>query len=495
MVYAKSKLFVSEGPGSDSVLVYTPSGSLVHTIIGQPGADGMALSADGDTLYVALSSTDEISVINTTTYAQHELTVDSCPTYLALAAGRLFYSFGCSQGTGGVSNIDPSTGGTPVSNLTSLNLPPLLVGAGNVIATAQQNLEPATVGTYSAATTGVLTPTKSMSVGAPPNDLALSPTGTSLVTAGGGGDDYIEYASATLKQTAEFTTSDRPITAAISPNGAHLVGGLDGTGDLVNLYTGTKSAPVWQRFGATTAPKSWAVGTSDQVLPGSLTFTPSGSAVYGLVLEASNGAVALFGSDITTAATTDHLTIATSNEAHPVVASMKLSGRGSVAFTTTSRGNTTQLGSVATNSHGVAKVSFRSLFNGSVRAIFEGSASHYPVAVSKSFKVAAKTGLTLSGSYAKRHGVELFRKRGKVHLLAAVLPAINNRRVTGAVEYRRHGHWHPIGSIVARVGKKGTVKMSLPFSASHVTERVTLRFAGDKLNTGSQTTSPKFEIT
>jgi DNA-binding beta-propeller fold protein YncE len=495
MVYAKGRLFVTDGSPGNDVLVYSTTGALLHTITGELGADGMALSADGATLYVALAATDEISAIDTTAYTHHEFTVDSCPTYLALAAGRLFYSFGCSPGSGGVSNIDASTGGTPVSNFTNLNLPPLLVGAGSVIATAQQNLEPATVATYSAATTGVLTLTKPMSVGAPPTDLALSPTGTTLVTAGGGGDDYIEYASATLKQTAEFTTSDRPITAAISPFGAHLVGGLDGTGDLVNLYTGTKSAPVWQRFGATTAPKSWTTGASDQVLPGSLTFTPAGSQIYGLVLEASNGAVALFGSDITTAATTEHLTAASTNEVRPVTASMKLSGRGEVAFTTTSRGETTQLGSVATNSGGVAKVSFRASFNGSVRAIFEGSASHYPVAASKSFKVAAKTRLRLSGSYAKRHGVELFRKRGKAHLVAEVLPAINNRRVTGAVEYRRHGSWHSIGTIVARVGKKGTVKMGLPFSASHATERVTLRFAGDKLNTKSQTTSPKFEIT
>jgi hypothetical protein len=497
MLDANGHLFVAEGEFGSTVHVYSTTGVLLHTIPDESGAAGMAVSADGSTLYVADSTGDSISAINTTTYAHQEFTVEGCPTYLALASGRLFYSFGCASApdSSGVANISPATGGTPVANFTHLNLPPLLAGAGSVLAVADQNLEPAHVSTYSAATSGALTAKATMSFIAPPSDLALSADGATLATAGGGGDDYIEYSTATFKQKAEFTTGSKPITVALSPDGTHVVGGLDGADDLVNLYAGSAGAPVWQRFGATSSPNTWTAGTDDQILPGSLTFSPDGSNVYGLVHQAASNGVALFASSITTSTTSDQLTIKNATFGHSVTASMRLSGRGQVVFKATSNGAMTQLGTAATDSNGVAKVTFKSTYGGSVQAIFEGSTTNYPVAAKQPFKIAAKTQLTLSGSYAKRHGLQLFRHAGKVRIVGAVLPAIDNRRVTGSVEDRHHGKWHSLGTLVAHVGKKGIVRFGLPFSVSHVPERVTLTFAGDARNAKSQTKSPRFEIT
>src|ERR1700722_9595688 len=53
MIYANGHLFVSEGHDGSDVRVYSPTGTLLHTVTGEPGAAGMVVSADGKTVYVA----------------------------------------------------------------------------------------------------------------------------------------------------------------------------------------------------------------------------------------------------------------------------------------------------------------------------------------------------------------------------------------------------------------------------------------------------------
>jgi hypothetical protein len=298
-----------------------------------------------------------------------------------------------------------------------------------------------------------------------------------------------------MHQTAEFAASSTPVAVAFSPDGTHIVGGLDGTNDLVNLYARPATAPVWQRFGATASQRTWTTGSQDQVLSGSLTFSTDGSHVYGLVSQLGVADMLLFASRISTSTTNLHLTIKSSNVSHPVTASVTVASGGTVAFTTKSNGATRRLGSVVANSKGVATVKFASSCDGSVDAVFDGSTTHYPATAKKSFKVASKTSVAFSGSYATRHGLKLFRGRGKVHVLGTVAPAIGGRRVTGAVEFQRQGKWHSLGSLVAHLNKKGIVTFELPFSAPHLPERVTMTFRGDKLNLGSRAVSSKFEIT
>jgi YVTN family beta-propeller protein len=83
-----SHLFFTSGSGSSSILVTNYAGTTVANITNEAGADGMALSADRTTLYVALSGADAISVINTATLtetARYATGASTCPHAVALA--------------------------------------------------------------------------------------------------------------------------------------------------------------------------------------------------------------------------------------------------------------------------------------------------------------------------------------------------------------------------------------------------------------------------
>jgi DNA-binding beta-propeller fold protein YncE len=498
MLYAHGKLFVSSGSTGSDVMVYSPAGTLLHTITDQPGAEGMVPSADGKTLYVADSSGDQISAIDTTTYATTEFTVDSCPTNVALASGRLFYSFGCSYGadTSGVANIDPTTGRTPVEDaaLSMLYAPPLLAGAGSVLASIGVGVEPTALQTFTASDAGGLTQMAAQSDDNSPSDLAISSDGDHLYVA----NDitgFTKYATSTLDQEATYNADSFTAAVALSPAGTRLAGGFGAYSDIVALYSTSSSTALWQRIGASTSTTTWARGVSAGALPGTLTFSSDGDQVYGLMSAPFSTYPLLFSSAVTTSATSLHLSVRSSTADHPVSATATMSTPGKVIFKGVSDGVTHSLGTVMTNSKGVAALRFRSAFNGAVHAVFDGSLTNYPTTSAASYKISSKTSLRLSGSYATRRGVRLFHSTKQVRLLGKVTPAVLNRAVTASLQYDRHGTWHVVGSLDDSLLKNGTVKLRLGISASLTLTRIELRFRGDRLNTGSEAFSPTFEIT
>lgn len=500
MVYAQGKLFVSSGSKGSDVLVYSPAGRLLHTFTDQPGAEGLALSANRAMLYVADSAGDQISAIDTTTYAVTRFTVDSCPTNLALASGRLFYSYGCSFGadTSSVANIDPSTGGTPVqdSEFVMSYAPPLLVGAGNVLATVGVGVDPTQVQTFDAsdAADGTLAPLGEISDDNSPRDLAISSDGAHLYVADAV-TGFTRYATSNLQQQGAYNASTSVSAVAVSPDGLRLAGGYFPYSDSVSMYSTSSSNPLWQRIGASTATSSWATGVSAGALPGSLTFSADGTDVYGLVSAPFSAYPLLFASAVNTAATSLHLSVKSSTAGHPVAVSATLSTAGTVVFKGVSNGVTTVLGTVATNGKGVAALKFRSPFGGTVHAVFYGNLTNYPAKAQQSYKIASKTTLKLTGSYVTHHGVRLFRSTKDVRLLGTVTPAVLGRAVKATLEYRHNGKWRRVGTLDDSLHKNGTVKFRLGASASHTLTRVELRFRGDRLNTGSLGFSPTFEIT
>ena len=83
-----SHVFFTSGSGTTSILVTNYAGATVANITNEAGADGMALSPDRTTLYVALSGADAISVINTATLtetARYATGASTCPHAVALA--------------------------------------------------------------------------------------------------------------------------------------------------------------------------------------------------------------------------------------------------------------------------------------------------------------------------------------------------------------------------------------------------------------------------
>jgi hypothetical protein len=100
---ARGHVFVS---GGDVVVVTDLDGNIVKTI-SAPGASGLALSADGATLYAALNVTPAIATIST---AKLKVTARYgtgvlCPRDLALAQGRIWFSHECDGDRVGFSSM------------------------------------------------------------------------------------------------------------------------------------------------------------------------------------------------------------------------------------------------------------------------------------------------------------------------------------------------------------------------------------------------------
>jgi hypothetical protein len=498
MVYARGHLFVSAGPGGSDVYVYSTAGKLLSDITDEPGAWSMVVSADGDTVFVANYEGSTISAIDASTFAHTEYDVNACPTSLALAAGRLFYSWGCQVGqfTSGISSIDPSTGGDPMpTSVTNSYQPSVLAGGGDTLAEITQGEIPAEVHAYSASDTGVLTPGAAVSLdNFGPSELAVSADGSTIVVPGATSYGLTEYSAATMHAKAHLRAPSGAAAVALSPDGVHLVGGLGGRA-LVALYSNASTLPVWQRVGVTTAPSTWAKGAAAQVAPGAITFSTDGSHIYALVIVNGQTEPRLFASGVTTTKTRLHLSVKSSTPAHPVSVSVKLSVPGKVVFDDRVAGKTIVLRTMAVNSKGQAKFTFRSPFDGVISAQYLGTTSLDPSLAEKAFTVRSKAHVSLTGSYATQGAVKLFHSYKQVHLLAAVSPAVLDRTVTVALQVHAKGKWHVVDHEKLLLNKHGQVKVRLGPSLTNTQFRVEETFRGDKLNPGSQAFSPTFELT
>lgn len=108
---AHSHVFVSGGPGTTEVVVADLEGRIVETIPDLAGAAGMLLSADGSTLYVALTDGKAVVAVDTATLAVTTFPAgDRCPRYLAQLGSEIYFTESCWDTDFHVMRLDPSTG-------------------------------------------------------------------------------------------------------------------------------------------------------------------------------------------------------------------------------------------------------------------------------------------------------------------------------------------------------------------------------------------------
>jgi hypothetical protein len=105
----------------DRVVVADAAGAVTGAITGLPGAMGLALSADGGRLYVALSDTAEVAEVDTAALEitrRVSIAPNDCPTHLSLAGDRLWVGYGCyGQWSGGVDTFDVSAASPTVTSV------------------------------------------------------------------------------------------------------------------------------------------------------------------------------------------------------------------------------------------------------------------------------------------------------------------------------------------------------------------------------------------
>jgi hypothetical protein len=108
---AHGHVFVSGGQGTTGVVVTDLDGQILETIPDLAGAEGMVLSQDGSTLYVALVDGKAIAAVDTATLgAQIFPTGDACPRHLAQLGNDVYFTESCLGTYFQLMRLDPVSG-------------------------------------------------------------------------------------------------------------------------------------------------------------------------------------------------------------------------------------------------------------------------------------------------------------------------------------------------------------------------------------------------
>jgi hypothetical protein len=290
---ADSHLFFSQG-GSGGIVVTDLSGNDVATIAGTTGANGMALSADGSTLYAALDSSSEVVAISTASLqitATYSLPSGDEPEYVALQSGLVWISYNGSSAA--IGEVDPSAA-TPTfaaepSMGTWYSAPELAADPSDsgVLVAGQPNNSAGQVATFDTAGSSVTT---LASAAAPAgcgfvNSMAVTPGGADVVIACSG-DAAEVYSTASLSPAGSYLADGGP-----DETGTNAVS-IDASGDVAVgtatiSDTGTDlSGPDLYTYpaGSTTAANALTLNSvygGSWLEAGSVAWV--GSAVYGVV--------------------------------------------------------------------------------------------------------------------------------------------------------------------------------------------------------------------
>jgi hypothetical protein len=216
-----------------AVVVTDLTGNVLTTLTNLSGAAGMALAADGDSLYVALSregAVAEIDTLTLTELARHSVG-NVCPTELAVAGDRLFFSYGCDTWNAGVGSalIRPYFGDVRRSLVTNEYSPPLLdttPGRPNLLALGTPGLSPATVRTYRIEGTA-LVQQASTQAGSNLRDIELSTDGSLLYAASGAPYELQSFTTDSLALRAGYAVGAYPNAVAVSHDANVIAAGVD----------------------------------------------------------------------------------------------------------------------------------------------------------------------------------------------------------------------------------------------------------------------------
>lgn len=251
---ARQRVFVSGGPTSNGVVVTDFRGRVTKRIDGQSGATGLALSADGKSVYVALAAGDAISVLSTETLtetARYSTGPQTCPTHLARTGGAVWFGYGCeADWQAKIGKLDPAATppvdtGKPYGGATYQRAPLLASAEPGTLVAGQLSLSLSTVRVFSANGGDLTAGTTGDVVGASLNDLALSADAATLYSASGSRDHVEAFAPDDLSRRGAYRTGPRPDAVAVSPDGGHVAAGVATSGeDDVVVYQVGGTLPV-----------------------------------------------------------------------------------------------------------------------------------------------------------------------------------------------------------------------------------------------------------
>jgi hypothetical protein len=286
-------VFVSGGRGTSSIVVLDFNGNIVKTITGEPGASQMAVDPATHTLYVALNDATAISMIDTETLTETSRFSTYpylSPTYLTIAAGKLWFACGGQSGCLASTNLDGSD--LTDSGLGYFPYGPVSLASGgsndHLLATASADSEPPDISVYDVSSgspsliKSQLNPPSGGGSFAFVRQMAFDkPDGANLLIASGAPYFVAALSSTTFAPSFEYPTGPYPDAVAVSPDDKYVATGVDtGTGSGADVYL----FPT----GDTTPVKTWTIGTSE-VPDHSVVFSPDGSELFALADNYTSG--------------------------------------------------------------------------------------------------------------------------------------------------------------------------------------------------------------
>ncbi|HEX6920187.1 MAG TPA: Ig-like domain-containing protein [Actinomycetes bacterium] len=251
---AHGHLFLSPGRTGSAVTVTDLSGSPVTTIGSLPGATGLALSADGTSLWVAEAKGDALARIDTTTLQVVQtvtLPAGTCPGDVAVVGSRVVYGYSCntyggSGSYGGLGIADAATGallGTATNG--PFYRPVLAAGPAGQVFAGDAGLSPSDLYLYDVTGSAPVLVAERASIGSNLQDLAASPDGGLVVTACGSPYEHDVYSADKLASAGVYASGTYPNAVAWSGDGSVVAVGTDSAYDAdVRLYAAGGSTPL-----------------------------------------------------------------------------------------------------------------------------------------------------------------------------------------------------------------------------------------------------------
>ena len=220
---AHGHLFISEGtspsnepyPTGSTILVTDLSGNPVATLPGPLGVDGMTLSPDGTTLYVAEDG--GVAAFSTATLQQTSFYSIGFPAYsVAVQSGLLWVSYDEVGAFFTIGSIDPSTGSFDATPFPVgwVSFPPLIsadpADQSGTLVTSSKGVNPPTVASFNVSNPAAVTQiasTQSIQSCWMPNGLAVLAGGAAFVC------DGESYSTADLSPQVTYGTDNVDSTA------------------------------------------------------------------------------------------------------------------------------------------------------------------------------------------------------------------------------------------------------------------------------------------
>lgn len=279
---AHQHVFFSGGAGSTGILVTDYSGSTVATVPGETGADGLALSPDGSTVYAALGSTDAVSAISTITLtetARYATGTGTDPQSVAWSAGKVWFGYTGTAPFGGIGSIDPAATPAAVTlKATGDNwygAPILAATPGGELVAGEPGQSPAELASYDVSGSSVSLHARRLlidgsSVSSNLGDLAITPDGKDILTACGAPYQHQLFTTADLTPDGAYDSTNYPDAVAIGADGTVFAGSDSYYGDSVYVF-----AP-----GNPSALASYSVGPDTDLAPAGVAVTPDDATLF-----------------------------------------------------------------------------------------------------------------------------------------------------------------------------------------------------------------------